>query len=65
MDFRRADSGLFKELFSRVPRYRVLEGKGANEFWLNFKDYLLYAQEQWISTQRKLGKNSKRPQIDK
>jgi len=39
----------------------ALEGRGAQESWLIFKDHLLQAQEQCIPTKRMLGKNTRRP----
>ncbi|GAB0189924.1 protein inscuteable [Grus japonensis] len=61
LDFRRADFGLFTHLLGRVPWDKALEGRGAQESWLVFKDHLLQAQEQCISAKRKSGKNTKRP----
>jgi len=55
LDFRRADFGLFRNLLGRVPWDK------AQESWLKFKDHLLQAQEQCISTKRKSGKNARRP----
>ncbi|GAB0179421.1 hypothetical protein GRJ2_000407400 [Grus japonensis] len=43
--FRRADFGLFRDLLGRLPWDKVLEGRGAQESWLVFKDHLLQAQE--------------------
>ncbi|KAK4832977.1 hypothetical protein QYF61_026803 [Mycteria americana] len=45
LDFRRADFGLFRDLLGRVPWDKALEGRGAQESWLMFKDHLLQAQE--------------------
>ncbi|GAB0187941.1 hypothetical protein GRJ2_001259400 [Grus japonensis] len=45
LDFRRADFGLFRDLLGRVPWDEGLEGRGAQENWLVFKDHLLHAQE--------------------
>ncbi|KFV97213.1 hypothetical protein N327_03267, partial [Fulmarus glacialis] len=61
LDFRRADFGLFRDLFGRVPWDKALEGRGAQESWLIFKDHLLQAQERCIPTKRKSGKNARRP----
>ncbi|KFW09032.1 hypothetical protein N327_00801, partial [Fulmarus glacialis] len=61
VDFRRADFGLFRDLLGRVPWDKALEGRGAQESWLIFKDHLLQAQEQCIPTKRKSGKNARRP----
>ncbi|KAM6092638.1 uncharacterized protein LJ206_005604 [Theristicus caerulescens] len=61
LDFRRADFGLFRDLFGRVPWDKALEGRGAQESWLIFKDHLLQAQERCILIKRKSGKNARRP----
>ncbi|KGL94878.1 hypothetical protein N301_02103, partial [Charadrius vociferus] len=61
MDFRRADFGLLRDLLGRIPWDKGLEGRGAQENWLIFKDHLLQAQEQCIPTKRKSGKNARRP----
>ncbi|KFV03790.1 hypothetical protein N340_13356, partial [Tauraco erythrolophus] len=61
LDFRRADFGLFRELLIRVQRDEALEGRGAQESWLIFKDHLLQAQEQCIPTKRKSDRNTRRP----
>ncbi|GAB0189057.1 hypothetical protein GRJ2_001371000 [Grus japonensis] len=61
LDFRRADFGLFRDLLGRVLWDKALEGRGAQESWLVFKDPLLQAQEQCIPTKRKSGKNVRRP----
>ncbi|GAB0179072.1 hypothetical protein GRJ2_000372500 [Grus japonensis] len=45
LDFRRADFGLFRDLLGSVPWDKALEGRGAQESWLVFKDHLLQAQE--------------------
>ncbi|GAB0175756.1 hypothetical protein GRJ2_000040800 [Grus japonensis] len=45
LDFRRADFGLFRDLLGRIPWDKVLEGRGAQDSWLIFKDHLLQAQE--------------------
>ncbi|GAB0192044.1 hypothetical protein GRJ2_001669700 [Grus japonensis] len=52
LDFRRADFGLFRDLLGRVPWDKSLEGRGAQESWLVFKDHLLQAQEQCIPTKK-------------
>ncbi|KAK4818694.1 hypothetical protein QYF61_017915 [Mycteria americana] len=61
LDFRRADFGLFRDLFGRVPWDKALEGSSDQESWLTFKDHLLQAQERCIPTKRKSGKNARRP----
>ena len=53
LDFRRADFGLFRDLLGRVPWDTALEGRGAQESWLIFRDHLLQAQEWCIPTKRK------------
>ena len=45
LDFRRTDFGLFRDLLGRVSRDKALEGRGAQESWLIFRDHLLQAQE--------------------
>ncbi|KFV05198.1 hypothetical protein N340_02153, partial [Tauraco erythrolophus] len=61
LDFMRAAFGLFRDLLGRVRWDKALEGRGAQERWIIFKDHLLQAQEQCIPTNRKLGKNARRP----
>ncbi|GAB0206109.1 hypothetical protein GRJ2_003076500 [Grus japonensis] len=61
LDFSRADFGLFRDLLGRIPWDKALEGRGAQDSWLVFKGHLLQAQEQCIPTERKSGKNTKRP----
>jgi len=61
LGFRRADFELFRDLLGRRPRDKTLEGRGAQESWLIFKDHLLQAQQQCIPTKRKSGKNARRP----
>ncbi|KFP96141.1 hypothetical protein N329_05204, partial [Haliaeetus albicilla] len=61
LDFRRADFGLFRDLLGRILWDKRLEGRGAQESWLIFKDHLLQAQERCIPTKRKSGKNARRP----
>ncbi|KAK4827211.1 hypothetical protein QYF61_015239 [Mycteria americana] len=41
MDFQRADIGLFRKLFERVPWETVLKGKGVLEGWAFFKKEVL------------------------
>ena len=45
LDFRRADFGLLRDLLGRIPWYKALEGRGAQESWSGFKYHLLQAQE--------------------
>ncbi|KAK4831507.1 hypothetical protein QYF61_018091 [Mycteria americana] len=59
--FSRADFGLFRDLLDRVPQDKALDGRGAQESWLIFKDHLLQAQERCIPRKRKSGKNARRP----
>lgn len=47
LDFRRADVSLFRGLLSRVARDKALEGRGAQESCVIFRDRLLQAQERW------------------
>ncbi|KFV02308.1 hypothetical protein N340_11981, partial [Tauraco erythrolophus] len=61
LDFRKADFGLLKDLLARVQWDEALEGRGAQESWLIFKDHLLQAQERCIPTKRKSGRNTRRP----
>ncbi|GAB0181491.1 hypothetical protein GRJ2_000614400 [Grus japonensis] len=61
LDFRRAEFGLFGDSLGRVPWDKALEGRGAQDSWLVFKDHLFQAQEQCIPTERKSGKNARRP----
>ena len=61
LDFRRTDFGLFRDLLGRVPWDKALEGRGAQESWLIFKDHLIQAQERCIPARRKSGKNARRP----
>ncbi|KAK4814166.1 hypothetical protein QYF61_009984 [Mycteria americana] len=61
LDFRRADFGLFRDLLGRVPWDKALEGRGAQESWLIFKDHLFQVQERCIPTKRKSRKNARRP----
>jgi len=41
LEFRRTDFGLFRHRLCRVPWDKALEGTGAQESWLTFKDHLL------------------------
>ncbi|KFV20211.1 hypothetical protein N340_01073, partial [Tauraco erythrolophus] len=63
LDFRRADFSLFRDLLGRVQWDEALEGRGAQESWLIFKDHLLQAQERCIPTKRKSGGNTRRPAV--
>lgn len=48
LDFRKAGFGFLKDLLGRVPWDKALEGRGAPESWLIFKEHLLQAQESSI-----------------
>ncbi|KFQ42915.1 hypothetical protein N333_08226, partial [Nestor notabilis] len=61
LDFKRADFGLFRNLLTKVPWDIVLEGRGAQDCWLIFKDHLLQAQERCIPSKRKCGRRARRP----
>ncbi|KFV12556.1 hypothetical protein N340_13926, partial [Tauraco erythrolophus] len=52
---------LFRDLLGRVRWNEALEGRGAQESWVIFKDHLLQAQERCISKKRKPGRNTRRP----
>ncbi|KFV16613.1 hypothetical protein N340_06497, partial [Tauraco erythrolophus] len=56
-----ADFSLFRDLLARVQWDEALEGRGAQESWLIFKDHLLQVQEWCIPTKRKSGRNTRRP----
>lgn len=58
LEFTRADFGLSKDLLGRVSLDRALEGRRVQKCWLNFKDQLLQAQDQGISTRSRLSKNT-------
>jgi len=45
LDFRTADFGLLRHLLGKVPWDKALEGRGAQESLLIFRDHLLQAQE--------------------
>ena len=60
-NFRRADFELFRELLGKVTWEKSLEGRGAQESWLVFKDHLLQAQKQCMPRKRKAGKNAGKP----
>ncbi|KAK4831043.1 LOW QUALITY PROTEIN: hypothetical protein QYF61_014975 [Mycteria americana] len=61
LDFRRDYVDLFQDLLGRVPSNKALEGRGAQESCLIFKDHLFQAQELSMPTSGKSGKNSRRP----
>lgn len=45
LNFRRAEMTLFRDVTGRVPWDKALEGRGAQESWLIFKDHILQAQD--------------------
>lgn len=45
LNFRRAEMALFRDVTGRVPWDKALEGRGAQESWLIFKDHILQAQD--------------------
>ncbi|XP_062466520.1 uncharacterized protein LOC134159318 [Pezoporus occidentalis] len=59
--FKRADFGLFRNLLWKVPWDIALEGRGAQDCWLIFKDHLLQAQECCIPNRRKCSRRARRP----
>ncbi|XP_062497870.1 uncharacterized protein LOC134175668 [Pezoporus occidentalis] len=61
LDFKRADFGLFRNLLSKVPWDIALEGRGAQDCWLIFKDHLQQAQECCVPTRRKCSRRARRP----
>uniref|UniRef100_A0A8B9FNR1 Reverse transcriptase domain-containing protein n=1 Tax=Amazona collaria TaxID=241587 RepID=A0A8B9FNR1_9PSIT len=61
LDFKRADFGLFRNLLSKVPCDTALEGRGAQDSWLIFKDQLLQAQERCIPSRRRFSRRARRP----
>ncbi|GAB0205919.1 hypothetical protein GRJ2_003057500 [Grus japonensis] len=61
LDVRTADFGLFRDLLGGIPWGKALQGRGAQDSWLVFRDHLLQAQEQCMPTKRKSGKNAQRP----
>jgi len=61
LGLRRADFGLLRDLLGRILWDKALGGRGAQESWSVFKDHLLQPQERCIPTQRKSGRNARRP----
>jgi len=61
LDFRRADSGLFRDLLGKVAWDKALERRGAQKRWLIFKDHFLQTQDQCVPRKRKSGRNARRP----
>ena len=61
LDFKRADFGLWRSLLRKVPWDKALEGRGAQDCWLIFKDHLLQAQECCVPTRRKCSRRARRP----
>jgi len=60
LNFRTANFGLFGDL-ARYLGNKALEGRGAQESWLIFKDHNLQAQERCIPTKRKSDKKNRWP----
>jgi len=52
LEFKRADFDMVEGLLGRVPEDKTLEGRGAQESCLIFKDHLLQAQEWSIPTNK-------------
>jgi len=61
LDFRRANSGLFKELLGEIPWVRALEGRGIQECWSLSKHHFLHAQDWCIPLSKKSSKAGRRP----
>ena len=61
LDFSRGNFGLFKQLLGEIPWARLLEGKGAQDSWIAFRDCFFHAQDQSIPTRRKSRKGARRP----
>ena len=58
--FRRADFGIFRDLFGRSPQETILE-RGVQKSCLIFKDHLLQTQEWSIPTSQESSKGNRRP----
>jgi len=54
LDFRRANSGLFKDLVGGIPWVRTLEGRGVPGTWSLFKYHFLHAQDRCIPISKKI-----------
>ena len=61
LDFRRANFDLFKKLLGEIPWAGALEGKGAQESWLAFKDHFLQAQDRCFPKRKKSAKGYRGP----
>jgi len=61
LNFSRANFGLFNQLLRKISWNRVLEGKGAQDSWLAFKECFFQAQGQSIPTGRKSRKGARSP----
>ncbi|KGL75094.1 hypothetical protein N309_08010, partial [Tinamus guttatus] len=61
MGFKRTNFGLFRDALGRIPWARALEGRGAQESWLVFKQHFLHAQQQCIPVCKKAGRGGRRP----
>ena len=60
LDFKRTDSGLFRDLLGRILWDTALERGGVQESWLIFKHHLLQAQAWSMLISRKLSKGGRR-----
>lgn len=60
LNFRRANSDLFKDLPGGIPWAGALENKEAHERRLSLKFYFFWAQDWYIPKSKKLGKSDKR-----
>lgn len=58
LDYERADFGIFKDLLSRVPWDRTVEGRAAQKGWMILKSCLLQVQLQCLLTKRKSRKKT-------
>jgi len=56
LDLRRANSGLFKELFGGIWWARALEERGVQDCWSLFVYHFLHAQERYIPLRKKSSK---------
>uniref|UniRef100_A0A8B9CU89 Reverse transcriptase domain-containing protein n=1 Tax=Anser brachyrhynchus TaxID=132585 RepID=A0A8B9CU89_9AVES len=61
LDFRRADSELFRTLVGRVPWEVVLKGRGVQEGWALLKKEILMARERSVLTCPKTSRHRTRP----
>ncbi|XP_072186656.1 uncharacterized protein [Excalfactoria chinensis] len=61
LDFRRADSDLFRRLIGAVPWRSVLANKGVQDGWSLLKKEVLKAQERVVPLSRKMSRWRRRP----